>query len=286
MSKGGGSSKTTSTQKVEPWSGAQPYMLESMKRYQSVGNTPYEAYPGQRIADMTPEQRIGLGMTTQRAIAGSPVMNAAQNNLYGTLTGQYMSPATNPWLKQNVDTALGQAGGAINAQFNKPGAWGSSSHEGVMAREFGNIASNMYGQNYDNERTRQMQANMFAPQAAASDYADAQALTGVGDVYRSYEQDLLNQQLADWYEKKNYPQTMADWYGSRIAQMGGMGSASTTKGPNPYQANPMANAIGAGTAGYGIANSILGAGANAAGSAALGALPWGLGAALIGGLLS
>ncbi len=279
--KSGGKQKTT--QKMEPWKGVQPFLTSYLNNAWQIASQPYEAFQGQRIAGLSPEQQMGMNMTTSRALNGSPVMNAAQANLTDALSGRYMSPDSNPWLKRNVDTALGQAGSAINSQFNRPGAFGSSAHEGVMANQFGNIASQMYGQNYDQERTRQMQANMFAPQAAAADYADAQALMGVGNINREMTQSLIDQDYADWQEAQQYPYMQSDFMKNAVLAGQGAGSSSTSK--TSGGSSGLANALGYGAAGYGLANSILGmGGANAAG-AALGAMPWALGAGLVGGLL-
>ncbi len=284
MGKSSGGGDTETTQKMEPWAGVQPFLTSYLKNAGRIASQPYEAFQGQRIAGLSPEQQMGMNMTTSRALNGSPVMQAMQGNLTDTLSGRYMSPDSNPWLKQNVDTALGQAGSAINSQFNRPGAFGSSAHEGVMANQFGNIASQMYGQNYDQERTRQMQANMFAPQAAAADYADAQALMGVGNINREMTQSLIDQDYADWQQAQQYPYQQSDFMRNAVLAGQGAGGTTTTSQEGAGSSG-LANALGYGAAGYGVANSILGiGGANAAG-AALGAMPWALGAGLVGGLL-
>jgi len=72
----------------------------------------------------------------------------------------------------------------------------------------------------------------------------------------------------------------------RNAVLAGQGAGgTTTTSQEGAGSSGLANALGYGAAGYGLANSILGmGGANAAG-AALGAMPWALGAGLVGGLL-
>lgn len=253
---GGGSSNTTTTQKADPWAAIQPQLLNAAGRYETLSNAPYEAFPGQKLAPLDPYQSQGLQMTANRAMAGSPVMGASQANLLGTLKGDYLNPSSNPFLQNNVQTAMDQARGTLNRQFNRPGAFGSTAHQGVLGRELGKIAMQGYGQNYDAERNRQMQANLFAPQSAQADYMDAQQLAGVGDTQRAFQQEQLNQGLADWQEKKNYPMTMADWYGQRVAQLGGMGGTSTTNAPNPNQTSPLAGAAGGALTGYGLASTL------------------------------
>ena len=274
--KSGGDTETT--QKMEPWKGVQPFLTSYMNNAGQIASQPYEAFQGQRIAGLSPEQQMGMNMTTSRALNGSPVMNAAQANLTDTLSGRYMSPDSNPWLKQNVDTALGQAGSAINSQFNKPGAFGSSAHEGVMANQFGNIASQMYGQNYDQERTRQMQANMFAPQAAAADYADAQALMGVGNINREMTQSLIDQDYADWQQAQQYPYMQSDFMKNAVLAGQGAGSTSTTKTEGAGSSG-LANALGGGILGHSLGSAASDAlmgnvVSSTLGAGTLNAMPW------------
>ena len=273
--KSGGDTETT--QKMEPWKGVQPFLTSYLNNAGQIASQPYEAFQGQRIAGLSPEQQMGMNMTTSRALNGSPVMNAAQANLTDTLSGRYMSPDSNPWLKQNVDTALGQAGSAINSQFNRPGAFGSSAHEGVMANQFGNIASQMYGQNYDQERTRQMQANMFAPQAAAADYADAQALMGVGNINREMTQSLIDQDYADWQQAQQYPYMQSDFMKNAVLAGQGAGSTSTSKtsGGSSGLANALGGGILGGVTGAKAAETLAGTAMGATlGTGVTNALPW------------
>ncbi len=102
---------------------------------------------------------------------------------------------------------------------------------------------------YNDERQRMLQANLFAPELAASDYRDAQALLGVGDVRREYQQDLLNQGLLDWQQQQQWPYQQLDAYGNAIGTAMGSGGQSTAIGPNPYQPNRTAGAIGGGLTG-------------------------------------
>jgi len=141
MSSGGGgggqpaNTTTTSTVKLPDY--AQPQAEQLLARSADLSNKPYQPYTGERLAPISAEQEMGLNMTTNRALMGSPVMNAAQQNAVGTLRGDYLSPDSNPFLKQNVDTAMNQVGGKVNSMFNRPGAFGGSAHQQLMTRELG-----------------------------------------------------------------------------------------------------------------------------------------------------
>jgi hypothetical protein len=165
-----------------------------------------------------------------------------------------MSPDSNPWLKQNVNQALNDVQGRVNTQFNKPGAWGGTAHQELLTRNLGDTASQLYGANYSNERTNQLRAAAFAPQLAAADYNDAEQLLSVGDAYRGYEQDLLNQSYQDWLDQQQYPNRQLDILGSAISTGSG-GYQSTTSAATPYQSSPLAGALGGGLLGAGAAQA-------------------------------
>jgi hypothetical protein len=274
MGKDKGSSKQTQTTTVTPWAGVQPYITDYLGRAQGQSNVPFQFNQGDQIAPLSPEQQYGLSGTTARAIQGSPNNLAAQGNNFNTLMGAYMSPDSNPWLKQNVDTALGDVQSRVNSQFNNNN-FGSSAHQETLTRNLGQTAAGMYGSNYDQERGRQMQASALAPTLAETDYRDLQALTGVGDVRRGLAQDYLNQANGLFNNATGYNQQQLDNYGRAVGLGMGVGSNQTSTSPNPYQSSPIAGAIGGGLAGYSLGSQI----------GAIGG-PWGaVGGAVLGGLL-
>jgi hypothetical protein len=268
----GGNQSTTTT--VTPWAGVQPSITNYLNRAESIYKTPFQFNQGDTIAPFSPEQQYALSGTTQRALQGSPNNLAAQGNNFGTLTGQYMSPDSNPWLKANVDTALDDVQTRVNSQFNNNN-FGSSAHQETLARNLGQTAAGLYGDNYQQERGRQMQASALAPSLAETDYRDMQALAGVGDTRRGLAQDYLNQANSTVNSYYGYPQQKLDNFGRAVQTGMGVGSNSTSTSPNPYQSNPIAGAIGGGLAGYSLGSQIGSIGG-----------PWGaVGGAVLGGLL-
>jgi hypothetical protein len=173
-----------------------------------------------------------------------------------------------------VDTALGDVQSRVNSQFNNNN-FGSSAHQETLTRNLGQVASGMYGDNYQQERGRQLQASALAPTLAETDYRDLQALASVGDTRRGLAQDYLNQANGLFGNYVGYPQQQLDNYGRAVGVGMGVGSNQSTSSPNPYQSNPIAGAIGGGLAGYSLGSQIGSIGG-----------PWGaVGGALLGGLL-
>jgi len=255
MSGSSSPSSTTVTNKSEPPAWVKPYAVNLMDQGAAVASRPYEAYTGTRVAGFSPEQELGLQGTVNRATQGNEAVNAGQGMLTNTLNGQYLSPDSNPWLKQNVDSAMSQAQGKLNTQFNRPGAFNSTAHQDVMSRGLGDVASQMYGQNYTNERTNQMNAANQALGYGQADYQDLNSLLAAGDTRQKLSQQYANQDYQDWLEKRNYPLSQLDILGNTIGMS--MGNSGTTKStqPNPNQSNTTANLLGAGMMGYGLLNN-------------------------------
>lgn len=246
-------------------------------------------YPGKAIADLSPETLAAQNLTTQRALAGSSVQNQAKGLLGDTLAGNYLSPDSNPYLKANVDRALGDVTAKVNSTFGGAGRYGSGINQQVLARELGNTATQAYGQNYDAERNRQMQGLLFAPQMAASDYADLSALAGVGSAKDTYAQGLINEDINKYNYNANAPLTALQRYGQLVS---GANAGGTTTNQTPYYGNAAGSALGTGLLGASLGSTY---GASAAGL--LGSqTPWlfggptgaliGGGLGLLGGLLS
>jgi hypothetical protein len=240
----------------------------------------YPQYQGMRIAPFSPEQEMGLQATTNRALAGSPVTNNANQLAANTLGGQYLDPSTNPaWASGSQAIADAYRTGTAatrNAAFSKAGAFGADNsafnqYAGMQDKEFGNSLGNLWGSIYNQERGFQNQALGMSPQLANADYNDYQKLIGVGDARRGYTQDIANLSQQDFYGAQNYGwdqlNKLAGLQGSFLGDSG----STTSTGPNPYQSSPLAGAIGGGTLGYGLAsmgtaiNPWLGAGLGALG---------------------
>jgi hypothetical protein len=245
-------SNTTTTQKQELPSWAVPYSQQLLQQGADVAARPYEQYTGQRIAGFSPEQQMGINMGVDRATQGHQAMNIGQGMLENTLSGNYLSPDSNPWFKGTVDQAMAQTQGRLNSQFNRPGAFGSTAHQETMARGLGDVANQMYSQNYANERQNQMGAAGQALNYGGADWQNIGQLLGIGDTTRQLTQDQLTQAYQDFQQQQNYPLQQLDILGNTIGMAtSGQGSTLSTA-PNPYQTNPYATALGAGLAGYGL----------------------------------
>jgi hypothetical protein len=277
------STTTQITQQQRPAYVEQGFQERYLPGIYAAYEQPYRPYTGQRVAGFNPQQQSGMQLAAQRAVSGSPITNAAGRNLTSTLQGDYLDVSKNPaWapISQGIADAYRTGTAAqTDRAFAQSRALGGSAYNEATQRNqaaLGSALAGAAGNLYNTERGYQMQAAGMAPQLAAEDYTDAQALMGIGDVQRQYEQDLLNQQLQDYYQQINYPQQQLQLLG------GGLGTAMTgalsqqAAGPNPYRPNPTAGALGGAASGAGLGSSfgpygaliggLLGAGAGYYGS--------------------
>jgi hypothetical protein len=240
---------------------------------------PFQPYTGQRISDLNPSIQAGMQMTQARALNGSPLVGAANRNLTGVLNGDYLDPSKNPaWagISGGITDAYKMGTAAqTDRSFAQNRAFGGSAHNEMMQRNNATLAgslANAAGDLYNTERGYQMQAAQMAPGLADQDYRDAEALFGVGDIQRNYEQDLLNQNMQDYNDRMNYPVSQLDMLGRGLSTAMTGTQSQTATAPNPYRPNTAAGTLGGALAGAG-------AGAKAGGTT------YGGYGALIGGLL-
>ncbi len=229
--KDGGGGSSTSVQKSDPWSGVQPYLTDLLQRGQATSNNPYSFYNGDTVAGFAPEQEAGMNLGTQRALAGSPTLNAANRNITNTLNGDYLNPNSNPYLKQTVNQAMGDVQGRVNSQFNNNN-FGSSAHQELLTRNLGDAANSIYGQNYTNERGNQLNAANQSIGLSGADYNDANYLQGVG----AQRQGLANQYLGNsaniYNQAAQFPYDQLSRYQSIVNTGTGTGGTTTTTQPN------------------------------------------------------
>ena len=205
------------------------------------------------------EQNLGMDMSTQRALQGSAVGNAAQADATKTLQGGYLNPANNPSLQQALGYGQSQVMKSYGNQLGRN--FGNSGVNSEIGESMGRVSSGLY----DNERNRMMQSQVNAPNLANLDYADLSALLGVGDTKQAQQQQLLDAGRNEWSNALNNPINNLNTLMTGL--QGSQGYGSTTS-PNPYQSSRAANAIGGAMTGFGATGS-----------------PWGAAIGGIGGLL-
>jgi len=178
--------QVTTIQKVEPPDAVKPYLDPFMERADALSRAPYTPYGGTQVAPLAPEHLTGMGMTKDRALAGSPVMNMAQANATSSLNNDYLNYGLslagqdNPWqnafTSQNallglnnpyMQEAIGRAQDDVVSKYTDvttpqlasreraSGSFGNSGLQAMqlqaasdLARELGGISNSMRMQDY------------------------------------------------------------------------------------------------------------------------------------------
>lgn len=274
-----GRQSTPATQTVvqqqsnDPWAPLVPHLTDLFSR----GRAAADATPTQNYAGPNQDQRTAVDW--MRGLA--PTLSTGANELrtlgLDTANGRYLSPDSNPWLRQAVEAGIGQNTNNLNRNILpgladaaiQGGAFGGSGYgvaQGVLAGETQRANTDAsvqaYNQNYQVERDRQMGAGNLFNQANLLDLQPAQLLDLIGSQQQGWEQDRLR-------AAQDAPWSGLDRYASLLGLGTGFGSSNGT-----------ATTTGTPARASGGASFLQGALGGASAGSAFG--PWGAG---IGGIL-
>ena len=298
---------TTQTVKSSPWGPQQPYLKEVFGEAQNNYNNPMQYFPGSTVSSFSPESSIAMNLASNRALTGSPLVQGAQNYNQDVVGGNYLqsNPAfgylqntasggmlnNNPYVDAMFDQASSRALGAVSSQFGAAGRYGSGNHMAALGDQMNNLATNIYGQNYANERTNQLNAanslgSMYgqerglqqqamgaAPGLADQDYKDIGALASVGQAREGQQQKLINDQIMRQEFGQMEPWQRLALYNSFIQGNYGGTSTGTATGTQQSASNPLLSGLGGAASGASMGMSFgpIGAGIGGLAGGLLGA---------------
>lgn len=261
-------SKVTTTSN-EPYAGQKPFLEAGFERAKTdILEQPSEYYPNSTVVPFSPTSLQALGLQENRALAGSPVTQAAQNQVQQTAQGDYLT-AGNPYAAQAIKNATAPLAQrfqedvipGIQSGFNNAGRFGSGLQARqqerageTVANQMGDIATNMGLQIYGDERQRQIQASQLAPQLASQDYTDIQALKGVGVEQESMAGNILQDDISRFNYAQQAPKDALAQY---MALVSG-GGYNTTTASKPLYRNEGAEYLAGATQGASTLNTLFG----------------------------
>jgi hypothetical protein len=222
---GGGGGQTSSTQMTIPdeLKGAATSLSKIATQ---VGNSPYQAYGGQGVADMNSTQQSAMDMIQQRAANGSPVMNQANDTLMKTLQGGQ----TNPYLDSMVQKAQDSVKSNFNTAAVNSGSFGNSGLQQQYGAGLSDVATQMYGNAYNTDRAAQMQGLGMAQSYGNQAYTDAGQLMNAGNQFQNNAQDKADFSYQQHQNQQNYPLQQLSALGGTLQGMGGSTTTSTGGG--------------------------------------------------------
>jgi len=255
---GGGTSKTTN--ELDPT--VRPFveygLQEAKGLYQT--DTP-QYYGGQTYVGPSAQTQTALQSAQNRALAGNPLLPAAQQQQLGTIQGNYLS-AGNPYFQQALAGPTQQATQAYNDAIkaaqggaSMAGRYGSGVSADIQNRAANTLAStlaNTYGnlayQNYAGERGMQNQAVMNAPALAQADYADISQLANIGKTAEDYQKTALQADIDRFNFEQNKPyQKLSSYLGAAYGAPMGNVSTTTQSGGGKIVCSAMNKAYGFGS---------------------------------------
>ena len=201
MGGGGGSqeSKTELSPEFKPYVNFS--LGEARRLYEGMPAAPETLAVGPSAATSQ-----ALQMAQERAVGGSPLLRAAQEEQLATIQGR----GVNPFLGGALEQANRLAGERytqniqdLQAKASSAGRYGSSAMgqqagkaQDIFARALTEQGGQLAFSSAEAERARQVAAAQNAPQMSAADYADMQRLLQVGQAREGYDQQAIQGRLA------------------------------------------------------------------------------------------
>jgi len=235
---------TTTTSQIDPT--IQPYLGYGLQQAQQLyqGGGP-QYYGGQTYVSPSTTTQTGLQALEARASLGNPLLQSAQNQLQNTVSGGFLGG--NPFFQgafqpaaQAAETQFKQTLGDISSKASLAGRYGSGAMgqlqdraTGAFGQQLANTAGQLAYQNYADERNRQQQATLAAPQMSAADYQDIQNMLQAGQIQEGYTGQQQQADMAKFNFLQNQPQQnlqnyLSLVYGSPLGRVSSQTTSGTT----------------------------------------------------------
>lgn len=253
----GGPGNTTVTNQVALPSWAQPYageFLGDVAKYVNQGLASGYPFPAEQVYGFTPDQLSGMNLGSQTAMqTSSGLLNPTMSNVAATQSGAYLMPQTNPYLEATYNAAAAPVvqqfrdatEPGIQAEFENAGSFGGSAQnqaESIALQNLGNtlqnLATNIYGGNYEQERQNQISQEGLIPGLVNASFAPATELMNIGAQQQQLGQETLNTSLQNAENQYNWPFQLLGQLGAALPTAVGGAYTSQQTGPNPNAINP------------------------------------------------
>ena len=267
---------TTTTSQIDPT--IQPYLGYGLQQAQQMyqgGGPAY--YGGQTYVSPSTTTQTGLQALEARASMGNPLLQSAQNQLQNTVSGGFLGG--NPFFQgafqpaaKAAEMQFKQTLGDIGSKASLAGRYGSGTMgqlqdraAGQFGQQLANTAGTLAYQNYADERARQQQATMAAPQMAQADYQDIQNMLAAGQAREGYTGAQQQADIAKFNFLQNQPQQnlqnyLSLVYGNPLGRVGQSTSSGTA------DTSTLQNLLGIAAVGGGLYKNLGGSWLNNIGS--------------------
>jgi hypothetical protein len=203
-----------------------------------------EQYTGNRVVPFAPQTEAAMAGTVARATNGSPVVGAGQDYVTKSLNGGFMNQ--NPYLDATFDLAARRSQNRLTSEFARSGRDVSAAAP-ARADMLTDLATQIYGGAYENDRNRQQGVLPYVNPLAEADYRDLSALGGIGAQVEDMSGRMIEDAASRFEYEQQRPEANLDQFLRRI-QGQDLGENQTTQMPDVYR-NRLAGALGGGMAG-------------------------------------
>ena len=213
-----------------------------------IYGTPQQYYPGETVAPLNPYQLSGANYLQGYAGSIQPYIDQTQQMSSFMQSPAMLDVANNPYVGGMAD-AMGnrlgrmltrQALPAIRRGSSAAGQFGGSRGDiakglaiGDTQQAFGDAMANLYGGAYQSGLGAVNRAQSMAPQFTMLGTFPGQQMMGLGDMFRGYDQQLIDaaRDRFDFYQTE--PENRLDRYLNRQMGVAGLGGMTTSSGAGP-----------------------------------------------------
>lgn len=240
MGGGGGQQTSTTTTSIDP--SIQPYVtygLEEGKRLYESGTPSF--FPGQTYVSPSQATQSALQMAKERAISGSPLVRAAQQEQLATIEGRGVNPFLEGALagvNRQAREQFTEGVQGLQSKASSMGRYGSAAQaeqearaQDIFARALAEQGGQLAYGSAEAERARQVAAGQAAPAMSAADYADIQKLLTAGQAEEQYSSAALQDAINRFNFEQNLPQ-------AKLSQFANLFSSVPQGGQTVTQATP------------------------------------------------
>lgn len=246
---GGGSNSTTTVQKADPWQAAQPglemAMAEATNLFQndSLAANPYT---GVRVAGQGADTLMSQEMVRQ--VTGQPMLSEqASGAMAQMLDAGYQSEQLEAVKQNALDTAIP----AATAQFVGSGMMNSTQAMDTVGRAAAQAVAPYEYDAFNNQQTNMLRAGAMAPQLDSAAFIPSQMMGQVGAQNDAYQQNLINADMAQYYETENFDASNLGQFANLMMGFGGQGGTSSSSVPGASTAQQIGGAALGGLGTYG-----------------------------------
>jgi hypothetical protein len=208
----------TVSQTLPDW--LQPYLTSELSTAGSLSGAAL-ANPQSMVAPLSPLQQSGLSSVSAVSPAAQSDANSALSANQLETSGALLNPASNPYLQNTFNLAAGSVENNLDSQFASSGSNVINSVP-VQENELNNLATQLYGGQYDVDLNAMTQATALSPSVTQAAYLPGQEQLATGATQQQQAQNLINA-----------PYNALSWYSGLLGWNGSsLGGSSSSNNPN------------------------------------------------------